>query len=176
MSKNTGFSFGMGSSGNIKANKIVETRSDKAKKEEDNLTAQTLEEASICENDVEANTEPTSSLVVSKVKASAKRAETKVSTSVALTSEAHAVIGEVFELNNTMKANTTINEVLKACYDNESKEFKQDIPAKETKKNYNYPIQISKKYKDALSKEAKKRNMTVGEYLSELIVKTVKFN
>ena len=139
MSKNTGFSFGMGSSGNIKANKIVETRSDKAKKEEDNLTVQTLEE-SISENNVEANTEPTSSLVVSKVKASTKRAETKVSTSVALTSEAHAVIGEVFELNNTMKANTTINEVLKACYDNESKEFKQDIPVKETKKNYNWLI------------------------------------
>ena len=159
MSKSSGFSFGMGSHSNISANEIINTRSDKAKEEEV----------------LETNSEE-SSLLITKRKASTKKAESKVSTSLALNSKANNIINRVFELDDTMKANTTINKVLETCYDAETKSFKQDIPVKEIEKSFNYSIQIAKKYRDALAKEAKKRNMTVGEFLSELIVKTIKFD
>lgn len=159
MSKSSGFSFGMGSHSNISANEIINTRSDKAKEEEV----------------LETNSEE-SSLLITKRKASTKKAESKVSTSLALNSKANNIINRVFELDDTMKANTTINKVLETCYDAETKSFKQDIPVKEIEKSFNYSIQIAKKYRDALAKEAKKRNMTVGEFLSELIIKTIKFD
>ena len=127
------------------------------------------------ETNVELNSEE-SSLLITKRKASTKKAESKVSTSLALNSKANDIINRVYELDETMKANTTINQVLEKCYNPETKSFKQDIPVKEIEKNYNYSVQIARKYRDALAKEAKKRNMTVGEFLSELIVKTIKFD
>ena len=172
MSKSSGFSFGMGSHSNISANEIINTRSDKAK-EEEVLVNSEIEEVS--ENNIEVNSEE-SSLLITKRKASTKKAESKVSTSLALNSKANNIINRVFELDDTMKANTTINKVLETCYDAETKSFKQDIPVKEIEKSFNYSIQIAKKYRDALAKEAKKRNMTVGEFLSELIIKTIKFD
>ena len=159
MSKDNGFNFGKGSRINIKASEIVDTRIDKTKEEEV----------------LETNSEE-SSLLITKRKASTKKAESKVSTSLALNSKANNIINRVFELDETMKANTIINQVLEKCYNPETKSFKQDIPVKEIEKNYNYSIQIARKYRDALAKEAKKRNMTVGEFLSELIVKTIKFD
>ena len=159
MSKDNGFNFGKGSRINIKASEIVDTRIDKTKEEEV----------------LETNSEE-SSLLITKRKASTKKAESKVSTSLALNSKANNIINRVYELDETMKANTTINQVLEKCYNPETKSFKQDIPVKEIEKNYNYSIQIARKYRDALAKEAKKRNMTVGEFLSELIVKTIKFD
>ena len=156
MSKDNGFNFGKGSRINIKASEIVDTRIDKTKEEE-------------------VNSEE-SSLLITKRKASTKKAESKVSTSLALNSKANNIINRVFELDETMKANTIINQVLEKCYNPETKSFKQDIPVKEIEKNYNDSIQIARKYRDALAKEAKKRNMTVGEFLSELIVKTIKFD
>lgn len=163
MSKDNGFNFGKGSRINIKASEIVDTRIDKTKEEE------------VLETNVELNSEE-SSLLITKRKASTKKAESKVSTSLALNSKANNIINRVFELDETMKANTIINQVLEKCYNPETKSFKQDIPVKEIEKNYNYSIQIARKYRDALAKEAKKRNMTVGEFLSELIVKTIKFD
>lgn len=163
MSKDNGFNFGKGSRINIKASEIVDTRIDKTKEEE------------VLETNMEVNSEE-SSLLITKRKASTKKAESKVSTSLALNSKANNIINRVFELDETMKANTIINQVLEKCYNPETKSFKQDIPVKEIEKNYNYSIQIAKKYRDALAKEAKKRNMTVGEFLSELIVKTIKFD
>ena len=127
------------------------------------------------ETNVELNSEE-SSLLITKRKPSTKKAESKVSTSLALNSKANNIINRVYELDETMKANTIINQVLEKCYNPETKSFKQDIPVKEIEKNYNYSIQIARKYRDALAKEAKKRNMTVGEFLSELIVKTIKFD
>ena len=159
MSKDNGFNFGKGSRINIKASEIVDTRIDKTKEEEV----------------LETNSEE-SSLLITKRKASTKKAESKVSTSLALNSKANNIINRVFELDETMKANTIINQVLEKCYNPETKSFKQDIPVKEIEKNYNYSVQIARKYRDALAKEAKKRNMTVGEFLSELIVKTIKFD
>ena len=159
MSKDNGFNFGKGSRINIKASEIIDTRIDKTKEEEV----------------LETNSEE-SSLLITKRKASTKKAESKVSTSLALNSKANNIINRVFELDETMKANTIINQVLEKCYNPETKSFKQDIPVKEIEKNYNYSIQIARKYRDALAKEAKKRNMTVGEFLSELIVKTIKFD
>ena len=163
MSKDNGFNFGKGSRINIKASEIVDTRIDKTKEEE------------VLETNVELNSEE-SSLLITKRKASTKKAESKVSTSLALNSKANNIINRVYELDETMKANTIINQVLEKCYNPETKSFKQDIPVKEIEKNYNYSIQIARKYRDALAKEAKKRNMTVGEFLSELIVKTIKFD
>lgn len=163
MSKDNGFNFGKGSRINIKASEIVDTRIDKTKEEE------------VLETNVELNSEE-SSLLITKRKPSTKKAESKVSTSLALNSKANNIINRVFELDETMKANTIINQVLEKCYNPETKSFKQDIPVKEIEKNYNYSIQIARKYRDALAKEAKKRNMTVGEFLSELIVKTIKFD
>lgn len=163
MSKDNGFNFGKGSRINIKASEIVDTRIDKTKEEE------------VLETNVELNSEE-SSLLITKRKPSTKKAESKVSTSLALNSKANNIINRVYELDETMKANTTINQVLEKCYNPETKSFKQDIPVKEIEKNYNYSIQIARKYRDALAKEAKKRNMTVGEFLSELIVKTIKFD
>lgn len=163
MSKDNGFNFGKGSRINIKASEIVDTRIDKTKEEE------------VLETNVELNSEE-SSLLITKRKPSTKKAESKVSTSLALNSKANNIINRVYELDETMKANTTINQVLEKCYNPETKSFKQDIPVKEIEKNYNYSIQIARKYRDALAKEAKKRNMTVGEFLSELIIKTIKFD
>ena len=163
MSKDNGFNFGKGSRINIKASEIVDTRIDKTEEEE------------VLETNVELNSEE-SSLLITKRKASTKKAESKVSTSLALNSKANNIINRVYELDETMKANTIINQVLEKCYNPETKSFKQDIPVKEIEKNYNYSIQIARKYRDALAKEAKKRNMTVGEFLSELIVKTIKFD
>ena len=163
MSKDNGFNFGKGSRINIKASEIVDTRIDKTKEEE------------VLETNVELNSEE-SSLLITKRKPSTKKAESKVSTSLALNSKANNIINRVYELDETMKANTIINQVLEKCYNPETKSFKQDIPVKEIEKNYNYSIQIARKYRDALAKEAKKRNMTVGEFLSELIVKTIKFD
>ena len=163
MSKDNGFNFGKGSRINIKASEIVDTRIDKTKEEE------------VLEANMELNSEE-SSLLITKRKPSTKKAESKVSTSLALNSKANNIINRVYELDETMKANTTINQVLEKCYNPETKSFKQDIPVKEIEKNYNYSIQIARKYRDALAKEAKKRNMTVGEFLSELIVKTIKFD
>ena len=163
MSKDNGFNFGKGSRINIKASEIVDTRIDKTKEEE------------VLETNVELNSEE-SSLLITKRKPSTKKAESKVSTSLALNSKANNIINRVYELDETMKANTIINQVLEKCYNPETKSFKQDIPVKEIEKNYNYSIQIARKYRDALAKEAKKRNMTVGEFLSELIVKTLKFD
>ena len=163
MSKDNGFNFGKGSRINIKASEIVDTRIDKTKEEE------------VLETNVEVNSEE-SSLLITKRKPSTKKAESKVSTSLALNSKANNIINRVYELDETMKANTIINQVLEKCYNPETKSFKQDIPVKEIEKNYNYSIQIARKYRDALAKEAKKRNMTVGEFLSELIVKTIKFD
>ena len=163
MSKDNGFNFGKGSRINIKASEIVDTRIDKTKEEE------------VLEANMELNSEE-SSLLITKRKPSTKKAESKVSTSLALNSKANNIINRVYELDETMKANTTINQVLEKCYNPETKSFKQDIPVKEIEKNYNYSIQIARKYRDALAKEAKKRNMTVGEFLSELIIKTIKFD
>ena len=163
MSKDNGFNFGKGSRINIKTSEVVDTRIDKTKEEE------------VLETNVELNSEE-SSLLITKRKPSTKKAESKVSTSLALNSKANNIINRVFEIDETMKANTIINQVLEKCYNPETKNFKQDIPVKEIEKNYNYSIQIARKYRDALAKEAKKRNMTVGEFLSELIVKTIKFD
>ena len=100
----------------------------------------------------------------------------QVSTSIALTPEANDILLKVMKLDDSMKANTTINKVLETCYNPETKTFKQEIPVKDVSSNINYSVQISKKHRDALAKEAKKRNMTVGEYLSELVLRTIKFN
>ena len=95
---------------------------------------------------------------------------------LALTPEANDILLKVMKLDDSMKANTTINKVLETCYNPETKTFKQEIPVKDVSSNINYSVQISKKHRDALAKEAKKRNMTVGEYLSELVLRTIKFN
>ena len=116
------------------------------------------------------------SIFVDKQTSAQKKEDDKVSTSCALTSEASDVLKEVYKRNKEKNVNFAVNEILDICYDNETKTFKHDIPVKEVKKNVNYSIQITKKHKDALAKEAKKRKMTVGEYLSELITRTYKFN
>ena len=89
MSKDNGFNFGKGSRVNIKASEIVDTRIDKTKEEE------------VLETNVELNSEE-SSLLITKRKPSTKKAESKVSTSLALNSKANNIINRVFELDETM--------------------------------------------------------------------------
>ena len=168
MSKNNGFSFGIGNHSNISANEIINTKIDNNIKENENIDVIPYAEEGANDTDC--------SFVVVKQSRTSKKAETKVSTSIALTPNASDILSMVYKHDSTMKSNTTINKVLEICYDADTKTFKQDIPAKEVEQNINHSIQISKKHKDALTKEAKKRNMTVGEYLSELIIKTIKFD
>ena len=113
-------------------------------------------------------------IIVGSKKASSIN-EKKVSTSFPLTQGASDLLSKVNKINKDLKANTTINMVLESCYDPATKSFNEDIPEKQLEKNVTYSVQIAKKYKDALLKEAKKRNMTVGEYLSELILRKVSF-
>lgn len=113
-------------------------------------------------------------IIVGSKKASSIN-EKRVSTSFPLTQDASDLLSKVNKINKDLKANTTINMVLESCYDPATKSFNEDIPEKQLEKNVTYSVQIAKKYKDALLKEAKKRNMTVGEYLSELILRKVSF-
>lgn len=172
MSKNNGFTFGIGGHSYISASEIMNTKIDKPKEEEVVVESQAIEETQEVEN---TNNEDCSFVVASRSRAS-KKADTKVSTSIALTPEANDILLKVMKLDDSMKANTTINKVLETCYNAETKTFKQEVPAKDVSSNINYSVQISKKHRDALAKEAKKRNMTVGEYLSELVLRTIKFN
>ena len=162
--KNNGFTFGIGGHSHISANEIINTKIDSPKEEEIAV-----------ESEETTNNEDCSFVVASRSRAS-KKADAKVSTSIALTPEANDILLKVMKLDDSMKANTTINKVLETCYNPETKTFKQEIPAKDVSSNINYSVQISKKHRDALAKEAKKRNMTVGEYLSELVLRTIKFN
>lgn len=165
--KNNGFTFGIGGHSHISANEIINTKIDSSKEEEVAVESQEIEETT--------NNEDCSFVVASRSRAS-KKADAKVSTSIALTPEANDILLKVMKLDDSMKANTTINKVLETCYNPETKTFKQEIPIKDVSSNINYSVQISKKHRDALAKEAKKRNMTVGEYLSELVLRTIKFN
>ena len=162
--KNNGFTFGIGGHSHISANEIINTKIDSPKEEEIAV-----------ESEETTNNEDCSFVVASRSRAS-KKADAKVSTSIALTPEANDILLKVMKLDDSMKANTTINKVLETCYNPETKTFKQEIPVKDVSSNINYSVQISKKHRDALAKEAKKRNMTVGEYLSELVLRTIKFN
>lgn len=97
-----------------------------------------------------------------------------VSTSVAISSSADSKIKSAVKITDK-KVNGIIKEVLETTYDAETNEFYCDIPKKITVSNTNYSVNIQKEHADALNKEAKKRNMTIGEFLSELILQTIVF-
>ena len=141
--KNNGFTFGIGGHSHISANEIINTKIDSPKEEEVAV-----------ESEETTNNEDCSFVVASRSRAS-KKADAKVSTSIALTPEANDILLKVMKLDDSMKANTTINKVLETCYNPETKTFKQEIPVKDVSSNINYSVQISKKHRDALAKEAK---------------------
>ena len=123
--KNNGFTFGIGGHSHISANEIINTKIDSPKEEEVAV-----------ESEVTTNNEDCSFVVASRSRAS-KKADTKVSTSIALTPEANDILLKVMKLDDSMKANTTINKVLETCYNPETKTFKQEIPAKDVSSNIN---------------------------------------
>lgn len=168
MAKNdNGFSFGMGSHNNIKATEIVNTRHEN---DIDNM----IEEDAV---KIEKPTVDTNGkITITAKKSIVKKSDMKVSTSLALTPEASELLTKANKMNADLKANTTINMVLEGSYNPTTKGFNADIPVKPVLENINYSVQIARKYRDALAKEAKKRNMSTGEYLSELIKRKLNFD
>ena len=163
---NSGFSFGMGAHSNIKATEIVNTRHEN---DIDNMIEENVE---VIEKPA---VDASGKITVTAKKNVIKKSDMKISTSLALTKEASEALTKANKINSTLKANTTINIILENAYNPSTKGFKEDIPDTPVEQNINYSIQIAKKHRDALAKEAKKRNMTTGEYLSELIMRRLTF-
>ena len=99
----------------------------------------------------------------------------KTSTSIRIKSEAIDMLKKISK-ENDLSMNAIINDFLNQIYDENTKEFKIDIPKKNIEKIETIPTKISTEISTALKKESSYRNMVVGEYFSELILKAFSNN